>query len=379
MDTTNLFLNVSDTILEATPGRALDFLKGVGRSPVIYGLLANAGYTEEEHARGWKLLLDATGAPSAIGASAGSAPTAAAQATMDLDAWDEPGMARIDAALESRFPEQHAFVFADGLGASTGAQAVVGVERLLTRLAALEGGKGRPKASHKADRAALELLEARGITKSRRNRLATLVAQAQTVEPPTPAPEVATPRRDALVALLAWYRDWAKTAKAVVSMRAHLITLGLAKRRARKDVADPVTPSPEPAPMPAPTPVPVASSSGLASRRLRRRRRPLDDRGAMDGGAGHRRRRSCRFRARSTTKKQTPARETKDHAGDYWRSSVRTFTSNTPEADVLRRDEDCRTSGSHCSSGTRWRRSGRREGRRGRSRRPSRSGSRTRR
>ncbi len=258
MDATNLEANVSETILEATPGRALDFLKGVGKSPVVYALLAQAGYTEEEHARGWKLLLQATGAPGANGAPPANAPTAAAQATMELDAWDEGGMARIDAALESRFPEQHAFVFADGLGPSTGAQAVIGVDLLLTRIATLEGGKGRAKSSHKADRAALDLLEARGITKHERTRLAALVLQAQTVEAPEPTPDLDTPRREALLSLLGWYRDWAKTAKAVLAKRAHLITLGLAKRRSRKDAPPPVEPPPAPpAPVLAP-PTPVA-------------------------------------------------------------------------------------------------------------------------
>ncbi len=257
MDAT-IVMNVSETILEATPGRALDFLKGVGKAPTVYALLAQAGYTEEEHARGWKLLLQATGAPGAVGAAAGAGPTAAAQATMELDAWDEGGMARIDAALESRFPEQHALVFADGLGPSTGARAVIGVELLLTRIAALESGKGRPKASQKADRAALELLEARGITRKERARLAALVAQAQTVEALGPVPDLDTPRREALLSLLGWYRDWAKTAKAVLPKRAQLITVGLAKRRSRKDAAAPPV---EPAPTPtAPVTAPVAST-----------------------------------------------------------------------------------------------------------------------
>jgi hypothetical protein len=51
MDATNIFSNVSETILESTTGRSLDFLKGVSKSPVVFGLLAQAGYTPEEQAR----------------------------------------------------------------------------------------------------------------------------------------------------------------------------------------------------------------------------------------------------------------------------------------------------------------------------------------
>ena len=61
---------VSESLLEATPARGLDFLKGVAKSPVIYGILVQAGYSAAEHTRGWKLLLEATGAPSSLTAGA---------------------------------------------------------------------------------------------------------------------------------------------------------------------------------------------------------------------------------------------------------------------------------------------------------------------
>lgn len=222
----------SETILEESPTRALAFLRGIARYPQIQTLLAPNGYTAEQHAEGWRLTLAAIGAPSATAVSA-PATTPAHQATSTLDAWDESGFARIDAALETSFPEQHAFVFAGGLAASVGAAAVVGVRTLLQRLDALAQGKDRPKSSHKKDEAAIARLAERGIDEAERERLAGLVKQAMTLEPAA-APVDDTKHQAALHAVYLWHREWSKTARAVISKRAYLISLGLAKRKTSK-------------------------------------------------------------------------------------------------------------------------------------------------
>jgi len=50
-------------------------------------------------------------------------------------------------------------------------------------------------------------------------------------------------RNHALHELYLWYKDWSETAHAVIKKRAHLITLGLAKRKPRKSSAQgPTTP-----------------------------------------------------------------------------------------------------------------------------------------
>ena len=41
--------------------RGTKFLRGLSTSPEIYYLLAGAGYTAEEHRRGWELLLPLLG------------------------------------------------------------------------------------------------------------------------------------------------------------------------------------------------------------------------------------------------------------------------------------------------------------------------------
>jgi hypothetical protein len=219
----------SRQVLEETPNRALTFLRAVGLSVPIRGLLTKAGYTEDEHALGWKLLHKVSGYAAAMPKVAED--TRGRDAITELDAWDEPGLRRIRAALTRQHPEQAGFVFAGGLAPAQGAAAVLSVAKLLERLDALEKGPER-KSTRKQDHAALATLAARGITPEERKRLRALVEAAQ-----SPAPEVddapagaEDARTDDLIALRAWFDDWAETARAVITRRDYLIRLGLARR-----------------------------------------------------------------------------------------------------------------------------------------------------
>ena len=239
----------SQTVLEQAPGRALTFLRGISQNSLIHALLAQAGYTPEDNRQGWERLLKASGyrpdqpAPAVTGSPAFDAMVA-------IDAWDEDGFRRIRSALTRLHPEQAAFVFEGQLAACTGPSAVVGTATLLDRLEDLENGKER-KATRKDDHAALETLAKRGIDKAERARLRKLVDTAQTVDKNPWVEGKDTPtaveRRAALTDLYAWFKDWSETARAVVKKRAHLITLGLAKRKSpsRKAPAEPEAPAEE--------------------------------------------------------------------------------------------------------------------------------------
>lgn len=220
----------SETVLEEAPGRAIKFLRAIANNPVIYAQLAAAGFTPDDYQQGWHLLHVASG----YTATPAAAPvkTPAFQAMQELDDWDEDGFRRIRAALERLHPEQEALVFGDGLAASTGPSSVVGVKKLLDRLDELESGESRKK-TRKQDHAALATLAGRGFDKEERARLRGLVATAQTVSAPAEPAAVpnAAERRQALEALYLWFKDWSQTAHAVIKKRAHLITLGLAKRK----------------------------------------------------------------------------------------------------------------------------------------------------
>ncbi|MFS8071398.1 MAG: hypothetical protein ACMG6S_33930, partial [Byssovorax sp.] len=136
------------------------------------------------------------------------------------------------AALDRRHPEQSLFVF-EGLTASTGAGAVLGVATLLDRLDALEKSPER-KATRKADQAALDTLAKRGIPTAERARLRALVITAMTAakaeEDAGDAADDGAPN-EAVLKLHAWYGEWSEVARAVIKRRDHLIRLGLAKRK----------------------------------------------------------------------------------------------------------------------------------------------------
>jgi|GEM_PF-1153870 len=227
--------------LEATHGRAVQFLRGAGTSPVIRALLQAKGYTEEAHAEGWNLVLAAGGYQPTPTPVQAAAPSGSREAMLTVDAWDEPAHRLIRASWKRRYPDQLAFLL-EGLAPATGMAAVAGVSTLLDRFGEMEKGEGR-KGSHKQDLAALELLAQRGLTSDERSRMRELVARAQQGEAPAPgAPpedqkkqvEREQAHADALVALRHWYEEWSEIARIAITRRDHLIRLGLAKRKARK-------------------------------------------------------------------------------------------------------------------------------------------------
>jgi hypothetical protein len=212
--------------LESTPERTLPFLRAIAINQYIRYAMSGAGYTDADQAEGWQLLLAATGyTPQKLSPGADSA---ARQAITELDDWDESGFRRIHAAFNRLHPEQDAFVF-NGLEASRGPAAVIGVVKLLDRLDQLEKGS-------EADRAAMVTLKKRGITEDTRQHLRGLiaVAQAATLAETAVIPQPSDAQQKSLETLAAWHNDWSETARAVIRRRDHLILMGLAKRRSRK-------------------------------------------------------------------------------------------------------------------------------------------------
>ncbi len=236
--------NYSRQVLEDTPSRVLQFLSGVGTSPLIRGALGGFGYTAQDHEEGWTLLHHASGYQAAAPEPLADRP--AADAIAELDAWDEPNFRLARAALSRRYPDQAGFVFA-GLEAAAGPAAVLSVKTFLDRLDALQGAvAGRDhkvKATKQADAAALKTLSARGITDTERARLRQLIAAAERGEPPTQASAAdqddAALRLTALAALRSWFDEWSETARVVIKRRDQLIRLGLAQRRSGTDKEDP--------------------------------------------------------------------------------------------------------------------------------------------
>jgi hypothetical protein len=227
------------------PEKALKFLRAVATWNEVKAAMAAAGYTEEEHALGWRLFHEATGfGPLGIEPRFDAEVRGAIAA---LDGLDESTLTRVRAALRRFHPEQEAFVFA-GLEPGQGVNAVVSMALLLERLDALERAPERA-ATRDADHAALATLAARGIDAKERARLAELVATAKSVRLDVPEPDDSAEQRDrALLELTRWYADWADTARAVVKRRDLRLALGFGKRRRASAAPDEARTEDEPAP-----------------------------------------------------------------------------------------------------------------------------------
>lgn len=218
--------------LEKAPERVFRFLMALGRYPVIMRHLEEVGYSPKDHQDGWDLLhqLSAYNQPK-------STPSASSykEALASLDRWDEPNFRRASAALQFRYPEQHAFLFHD-LKAEQGERAVLSVQTFLDRVEALEhASRPERKASAKQDKEAVQLLYQRKILSS--ESLQQLRAWLHTAKssPQTDHlvdAETLQAKQDKWLGQIAqWFAEWSQTARAANLRRTHLISLGLAKRR----------------------------------------------------------------------------------------------------------------------------------------------------
>ena len=111
--------------------------------------------------------------------------------------------------------------------------AVALAELFLKRLGSLASDPER-KATRKADHAALAMLETRRVTKADLKHLHALIVETHATPAVPPADEAhgeSDGRLEALVALRAWYADWAETARIVLPRRDYLIRVGRRRRR----------------------------------------------------------------------------------------------------------------------------------------------------
>lgn len=210
--------------LEATPTRAAQLLHAVTMSLTIRTLLARHGYGPEDHREGLELLRECVGPDDVVWPE--KFELAVQDAVVELDAWDEKGFRIVEASLGHKFPAQARFVLA-GLAPTDGPGAVTGVKHLLDRLDDLESSDER-KRTRREDLAALDALAKRGITKDERKRLRALVDSAAPANETTPrSGPHPTDHETRLLALRAWYEEWANIARAAVTRDDHLVRMGL--------------------------------------------------------------------------------------------------------------------------------------------------------
>jgi hypothetical protein len=207
---------VSRATLEATVGRASQFLFALTRTPPALNNMRLVGYTKAEHDRGFVLVnalkkeIDETLTDRKVD-----------DAIQELDAWDEKGVGLVRPALTA-FPDVRDAVL-EGITPVAGIGAVLNVEKILTRLTAAEGTE--------RGRAALARLTRSGLGAEKRAELAALVATAKGSAAFDAAIVTDEAYERDLLALRDWYYEWSEIARQVVNRREHLIRMGLAERR----------------------------------------------------------------------------------------------------------------------------------------------------
>lgn len=233
-------VTVSRETLDATPGRLLSLLNGIGTRPAIRGILGGVGYSDAEHLRGWGLLHAATGF--SVTSSGNEVNRKALDASATLDNNDERVDTLISASLKHRAPAARAYLL-EGIKPGTNADSILYFTALLPRLAAVHALKvDAKKVPARQLATAAEILAQRGLGPKRCAELEVLLADAQAVES-TPAPSTAGLDREGLDAKLraarAFYEEWSELARQEIKRRDHLILMGLATRRSRAPRAEP--------------------------------------------------------------------------------------------------------------------------------------------
>ncbi len=218
--------------IDAITERGTKFLSAASQNENIRVMLDRGGYTEEEHKRGWEMLLDLLGYKNTASSASGP-PLRQRQAAAELDAYDGPSFDRARAALDHRFPSQAAYVF-EGLTAKTGAESIGAVRTFVDRVASLRDGTDPTRVNTREDdTAAAALLASRHIIDAdEERRLRALIAEATSLaDMPTLSVPSPSARQQTARTLDAWLRDWRETARVLVTRRDYQIRMGLVTRR----------------------------------------------------------------------------------------------------------------------------------------------------
>jgi hypothetical protein len=216
----------SRRVLEETPARVFTLLNAVGTVVSIHDAMSAAGLTDAEVETGWALVHEVCNFKK--GPIHSVVDESISSAVAELDAWDEPNLARIAATVTRLYPDCFDELMAE-MKPAKGPRAVIVVERMLDRLDEFAQSTTERK------RALVATLATRGYDADERARLRELikVAKSSTKLSLPPSDPVDMQEND-LIALYDWYREWATTARTVITRRDHLIKLGLASRRRSK-------------------------------------------------------------------------------------------------------------------------------------------------
>lgn len=237
---------VSLEVLEDTPERALRLVRGIGTNKTIRAIMQSRGMTEPVFAQFWELIQVTAGKKPA--GRVGERDDRIAHAIEVLDQRDAEILELIRLTCERRWPDIAEFLL-QGLKPATDMEAVLNIRTILLRLDALKNSPER-EATRKQDHEALALLAKRGLSdqvQAGLRELLEIAVSSPETQPMNPEAEAAADEAyvRALGEVKIWFDEWAGIAKLVVKRRDHLISLGLARRKAPKTAAaDVVEPEP---------------------------------------------------------------------------------------------------------------------------------------
>jgi ribosomal protein L7/L12 len=203
--------------------RVLHFLMGLRHDPIAANLAAH-GFGNEDLAQGWALL------GSLSNGRLDGLVVQDPEVVVKVDTWENRWYPIIDATLAFGFPQVHDYVFRN-LNQTEGEEVLIAVGILLARLDEIM----TPPASNapeevlalaKDQKDVKALLARRGITEKVLQEAKDLISSSQRVSKPSPprvSPEDAAQRE---TKLWAWYLQWSKIARAVITDRRQLKALG---------------------------------------------------------------------------------------------------------------------------------------------------------
>jgi hypothetical protein len=227
--------------------RGQKFFRTMSRNGKVRGALLARGLTNQELKRGWDLFAKAV-APLNGSSPAASPPLGAAEALAWIETWDAPNYAAAQATLEHHAPKARAFLM-QGLVATKGPQAVVGVRLFMDRVAALRDGMVSGVTAEEGSDAVRLLAERKIFDAETEVQLEAYLSLIEGGAEPEAAPDFAS-MTSRFEAYRKWLNEWREVARATFNQRHILISLGLASRRqGENEDADLATPAVEPAPV----------------------------------------------------------------------------------------------------------------------------------
>lgn len=238
MDTNRIEITQKD--IDRLVERGGRFLRAIGTKAGIRRQMAALGYNDDQHDQGWRMYLTLCGYRAPNDRQNTIVPED--QATRDIinkiDNWDEPYFARAHAALNHYFPQQEAYLF-QNLTAQKGIAAIGSVKTFLDRVKIMREGTDSKRAQYRdQDREAVKLLEQRQIISAESEKyLYDLIGRVQKfVEVKATAitnedADYHQHLQETAVQFKYWLDDWRATARAGITRRDYLISLGLATRR----------------------------------------------------------------------------------------------------------------------------------------------------